>query len=319
MKHSVLCLFVAAALCAAGSAFARQITIGTSPQATAGYAMGSAVAKLMSEKMGVQARVQPFTGNSLAVAGMNRGEVDFSVVNEIEVVEALNGEGAYQGRKQGNVRMAAILFPLAVTIYVKKDSPIQDVADLKGKRLPWGYTAMVTLKRVVGAILANGGLNENDIDPVLVPNINRGADDFAAGKADAFFFALGPAKVTEVDAAVGGLRALPVSDAPAAVARMKKVLPQGYVLEVKPRPGLAGVAQPTRALAYDYTLIVGKHVADDVVYKVVKLLAANKPALVASFRGFGGFNPKRLAKKMDAQFHPGAVKYLKEAGQWPPK
>jgi len=319
MKRRVPQLLLGAALCAALSAPAQQITIGTSPQASAGYAMGAAIAKLVSDKMGVQARVQPFTGNSLAVAGMNRGEVDFSVVNEIEVVEALNGEGAYQGRKQDNVRMAAILYPLAVSIFVRKDSPVHALADLKGKRLPWGYTAMVTLKRVVGAILANGGLGEADIDPVLVPNINRGADDFASGKADAFFFALGPAKVTEVDAAVGGLRALAVSDAPADVARMQAVLPQGYVLEVKPRPGLAGVAQPTKALAYDYTLVVGKHVADDVVYQVLKSLAANKPALVESFRGFGGFDPKRLAKKMDATFHPGAERYLKEAGQWPPR
>ena len=319
MNRAIPRLLLGAALCAAQSALSQQITIGTSPQATAGYAMGSAIAKLMTEKMGAQARVQPFTGNSLAVAGMNRGEIDFSVVNEIEVVEALNGEGAYQGRRQGDVRMAALLYPFPVTIFVRKDSPIHRLADLKGKRLPWGYTAMVTLKRVVGAILANAGLGEADIEPVLVPNINRGADDFASGKADAFFFALGPAKVTEVDAAVGGLRALAVSDAPADVARMQAVLPQGYVLEVKPRPGLAGVAQPTKALAYDYTLVVGKHVAADVVYKVVKLLADNKPALVESFRGFSGFDPKRLAKKMDAPFHPGAERYLKEAGQWPPR
>lgn len=215
--------------------------------------------------------------------------------------------------------MAAVLYPLTVTIYVREDAPIKTLSDLKGRRVPWGYTAQLTLKSVVGALLANGGLSENDIDQVLVPNINRGADDFAAGKADAFFFALGAGKVSEVDAAVAGLRALPVSDAPAALARMRKVLPQGYVIELKPRPGLAGVDQPTKVLAYDYTLIVGKHVSDDLVYRVVELLADSKPLLVESFRGFGGFDPKRMVKKMDAQFHPGALKYFKENGQWPPK
>jgi hypothetical protein len=115
------------------------------------------------------------------------------------------------------------------------------------------------------------------------------------------------------------LRALPLSDAADAVARTQKVLAQGYVFEAKPRPGLAGVAQPTKVLAYDYTLIAGKHVSEDVVYKVVKHMAENKPALVESFRGFGAFDPKRLGKKIDAQFHPGAVKYLTEVGQWPPK
>lgn len=309
-----------AALCAlafAGSALAQQVTIGTSAQASAGYAMGSAIAKLMSDKMGLQARVQPFSGNSLALAGMNRGEIDLSVVNEIEIVEALGGAGAYQGRQQENVRMAAVLYPFTVAFLVKKDAPYRTIADLKGKRVPWGYTAQLTLKTVVGALLANGGMTEADIDQVLVPNVVRGADDFSAGRADAFFFALGAGKVTETDAAVGGLRVLPVSDAPAAVAGMQKVLPQGYVLELKPRPGLAGVAEPTKVLAYDYTMVVGKHVKDEVVYGLLKAMAQNKDLLASSFAGFRAFDPQHMAKKMDAQFHPGAVKYLQEAGQWP--
>jgi TRAP transporter TAXI family solute receptor len=308
-----------AALVFAGGAGAQQVSIGTSPQATAGYAMGAAIAKLMSEKMGLQARVQPFTGNSLAMAGMNRGEIDVSVVNEVEIVEALAGAGAYQGRKQENVRMAAVLYPFTVAFLVKKNAPYRSIADLKGKRVPWGYTAQLTLKTVVGALLANGALGESDIEPVLVPNVNRGAEDFAGGKADAFFFALGAGKVSETDAAVGGLRTLPVSDAPDAVARMQKILPQGYVFELKPRPGLAGVAEPTKVLAYDYTLIVGRHVKEEVVYGLVKAMAENKDLLASSFAGFRALDPKRLAKKMQAPYHPGAVKYLQETGQWPPR
>ena len=308
-----------AALGFAGAAGAQQVSIGTSPQATAGDAMGSAIAKLMSEKLGVQARVQPFTGNSLAMAGMNRGEIDVSVVNEVEIVEALAGAGAYQGRKQENVRMAAVLYPFTVAFLAKKATPPISIAELKGKRVPWGYTAQLTLKTVVGALLANGGLAEGDIEPVLVPNVNRGAEDFASGKADAFFFALGAGKVSETDAAVGGLRTLPVSDVPEAVARMQKVLPQGYVYELEPRPGLAGIAAPTKVLAYDYTLIVGRHVKDQLVYAWVKAMAENKELLAGSFAGFRGLDPEKLAKKMEATYHPGAVKYLQEAGQWPPR
>jgi TRAP transporter TAXI family solute receptor len=308
---------ILAAVLFAGAAGAQQISIGTSPQATAGYAMGSAIAKLMADKMAMQARVQPFTGNSLALAGMNRGEIDVSVANEVEIVEALTGAGAYQGRKQENVRMAAVLYPFTVAFLVKKDAPYRSIADLKGKRVPWGYTAQLTLKAVVGALLANGGLGEGDIDQVLVPNVVRGADDFSAGRADTFFFALGAGKVSETDAAVGGLRTLPVSDAPEAVERMRKVLPQGYVFEVKPRPGLAGVAEPTKVLAYDYTLVVGRHVKDDVVHGLVKAMAENKDLLAESFAGFRAMDPKRMAKKMEAPYHPGAQKYFQEAGQWP--
>ena len=308
-----------AALVLSGTAAAQQVSIGTSPQGTAGYSMGAALAKLMAEKTPYQARVQPFTGNSIALAGINQGEVDFSVVNEIEIVEALQGSGSYQGRKQQNVRLAAVLYPFTVAIMVKKDAPMQTIADLKGKRMTWGYTAQLTLKAVVGAMLANGGLTENDIQPVLVPNVNRGADDFASGKADAFFYALGAAKVTETDASVGGLRVLPLSEAPDAVARMKKALPQGYVYEVKPRPGLAGVTAPTKVLAYDYVLVAGKHVKDETVFRLLSAMAENKEILAASFGGFNAFDPARMAKPMEAEYHSGAQMFLIKNAQWPPR
>lgn len=308
-----------AALVLSGTAAAQQVSIGTSPQGTAGYSMGAALAKLMAEKTPYQARVQPFTGNSIALAGMNQGEVDFSVVNEIEIVEALQGSGSYQGRKQENVRLAAVLYPFTVAILVKKDAPMQTIADLKGKRMTWGYTAQLTLKTVVGAMLANGGLAESDIQPVLVPNVNRGADDFAGGKADAFFYALGAAKVTETDASVGGVRVLPMSDAPDAVARMKKALPQGYVYEVKPRPGLAGVSAPTKVLAYDYVLVAGKHVKDEIVFRLLSAMYENKPILAGSFGGFNAFDPARMAKPMEAEYHAGAQMFLIKNAQWPPR
>jgi TRAP transporter TAXI family solute receptor len=312
-------LLFLAALLASGAALAQQVSIGTSPQGTAGYSMGAALAKLMAERTQYQARVQPFSGNSIALAGINRGELDFTVANEVEIVEALKGAGAYEGRKQENVRLASVLYPFTVAILVKKDSPMQVIAHLKGKRLTWGYTAQVTLKTVVGAMLANGGLGEADIQPVLVPNVVRGADDFTGGKADAFFFALGAAKVTEADAAVGGVRALALSDAPEAVARMKKVLPEGYVLEVKPRPGLAGVAAPTKVLAYDYVLVAGTHVKDEVVFRLLEAMAGNKALLAASFAGFNAFDPQRMSKRVETEYHSGAQKYLIKAGQWPPQ
>jgi TRAP transporter TAXI family solute receptor len=312
-------MLVLAALFLSGAAAAQQVSIGTSPQGTAGYSMGAALAKLLTEKSTYQARVQPFTGNSIALAGINQGEVDLSVVNEIEIVEALRGAGSYQGRKQENVRLAAVLYPFTVAILVKKDAPMQSIADLKGKRMTWGYTAQLTLKTVVGAILANGGLGEADIQPVLVPNVNRGADDFAGGKADAFFYALGAAKVTETDASVGGLRALPLSDAPDAVARMKKALPPGYVLELKPRPGLAGIAAPTKVLAYDYVLVAGKHVKDEMVFRLLSAMYENKDILVSSFAGFNAFNPERMSKRIEAEYHTGAELFMLKTAQWPPR
>ena len=71
---------------------------------------------------------------------------------------------------------------------------------------------MRNIDMVTRAMLATAGLTEADVKPVLVPNVVRSADDFMAGNADMFFFAFGGPKVREVDATVGGIRALEIDD-----------------------------------------------------------------------------------------------------------
>src|SRR3546814_19255339 len=55
----------------------------------------------------------------------------------------------------------------------------------------YGYSSQATIETVIDGLLANGGLKRDDVRRVLVPNVVRGADDFASGKVDAAFFAIG--------------------------------------------------------------------------------------------------------------------------------
>jgi TRAP transporter TAXI family solute receptor len=305
--------FAAATFFAAG-AHAQALGFGSAPQGSIGYNMSAAIAKTIAEAEGIQSRVQPYSGSSAVLPLVNSGELDLAVCNVLEIQEAANGEGPYAGRKQSNLRVLGVIFPLYSSIFVRKDSPIKTLADLKGKRVPYGFTAQVTLERIVSAILASGGLGSNDIVPVMVPNVIRGADDFMEGKIDGGFFAIGAAKVAEVHKSVGGIRYLPVPDDPAALAAMRKLMPYAYVTEVKPSPAFVGLDGPTKLMAYDYLVAVGAHVKDDVVYKIAKAMYENKPKLVESLRAFNGFNPGDMHKSMPATFHPGSEKYYKEKG-----
>ncbi|MEX0871601.1 MAG: TAXI family TRAP transporter solute-binding subunit [Aquisalimonadaceae bacterium] len=298
-----------------GSAQAQQIAFGTMGQGTAGYSMGAAIAGVLSEN-GIRARVQPSAGTSAYLPLMETGELDFGIANIVETSEALSGTGGFEGHRHDNVRIASILFPFRVGMFVPEDSDIETLSDLRGKRVTHGYTTQRTIGRVVDALLANGGLTSDDIRPVRVPNVVRGADDLAAGRADAGFFAIGAGKVSEVDASVGGVRFLPVSEDPEAVERMQAVVPEAYVATVQPRSGMAGIAQPTPSMAYDYVLLVGAHVPADTVAEVVKILNANKDKLAASFGGFRGWDTNRMFVETDAPYHEGAEKALRELGQW---
>ena len=75
---------------------------------------------------------------------------------------------------------------------------------------------------------------------MLVPNVVRSADDFAAGAADMFMFAFGAPKVREVDVTVGGTRILEIPELPGMEAA-RKISPYGYLSDVAPGPIFIGV------------------------------------------------------------------------------
>jgi TRAP transporter TAXI family solute receptor len=298
---------------------AQMLGLGTGKQGFWTYSAGAAIAKVASDK-GMNLRLQPYGGTSAYVPAVNANEIEFGLANELETNYAITGKVIYKDKPQANVRVVAILSPLYSVLFVRKDSDIKTVADLKGKRVVSDFVSQRVLDVLVQGTLANGGLSYADVQKVPVPNVAGGADAFAEGKADAFMFALGSAKVAETDAKVGGVRVLPTDPSPEAMARMRKFIPVAYPIMIQPRPGLAGVNEPTMVYAYDYLVLANSNVPEGAVYQLTKILHDSKDALSASFAALRDFNPQRMAKDMGpVQFHPGALKFYKEVGQWPPK
>ena len=182
---------------------------------TLNHTSGSAVAKVLKEKAGLNVVMQPTAGESVlipmvAAARRSSASPTFS-------------RSKRPRRRSANLRLIGSLHPLRGAFWVRKDTNMRTMADLKGKKVGMGYSAMRTIDPMVKAILATGGLTEKDVTPVLIPNVIRGADDFASGAADMFFFAFGAPKVREVDATVGGIRALEIPEGGMAAAQ--KILP----------------------------------------------------------------------------------------------
>jgi uncharacterized protein len=184
------------------------------------------------------------------------------------------------------------------------------MADLKGKKVGMGYSAMRTIDPMIRAILATGGLTEKDVTPVLIPNVIRGADDFTSGAADMFFFAFGAPKVREVDATVGGIRALEIPESGMAAA--KKLLPEGYLSPAVPNGFFIGVDHPMGVYTWDNMIFTNAKVSDDSVYKLIDTLEKNKADMVSIQPALREFSAAALYKDYGITYHPGALKYFKE-------
>src|SRR5262245_53676541 len=221
------------------TAVAQTYGIATMQPGTLNHSTGSAIAKVLKEKGALNTLVQATAGETVLIPMVGRGETDLGIANILEVVNVTEGGGP--AGKQPDLRLIGTIHPLRVAFFVRKDSAMKTIADLKGKRVTMGFSAMRTIDTLVLAMLATAGLTGQDVKPVLVPNVIRGADDFLSGAADTFMFAFGGPKVREVDATVGGLRAL---DVPAeGMEASRKIFAHGYLTDAAPGPAFIGVAQ----------------------------------------------------------------------------
>jgi len=290
----------------AGIASAQTYGFATLPPGTLNHTTASAVAKVLKEKAGLNVLVQPTAGDNVIIPMVNRGEAEIGIANAPEIASALEG-----GRNK-DVRLIGTAHPLRSAFWVRKDSAMKTIADLKGKRVVMGYSAMRVLDGMARAILATAGLSEKDISPILVPNVVRGADDFISGAADMYFFAFGAPKVREVEATVGGTRVLEINADGMPAAR--KISPYGYLSDAAPGPVFIGVEKPMKVYTFDNVLITSSKVPDDLVVKIIETLEANKADLVAVQPVLREFAAASLYKTFDMPYHPGALKYFKDKG-----
>jgi TRAP transporter TAXI family solute receptor len=285
------------------AASAQTYGFATLPPGTLNHTTASAISKIMKEKGGVNMLVQPTAGDQVINPLVGRGEVEIGITNIMEVQDALDG-----GLK--DMRIVSAAHALRTPMFVRKDSGMFKNADLKGKRVTMGYSAMRNIDKTVRAMLAADGLTENDVKPVLVPNVVRSADEFIAGSADMFSFAFGGPKVKEADATVGGIRALEINEGGMAAA--KKIMPWAYLTQIGPGPIFTGVEKPMKVYSFDNVIITSAKVSDDLVYKLLDLMDKNKDDLIAVQPVLREWSPAFGYKQYGVPYHPGALKFFKE-------
>lgn len=262
-------------------------------------------------------RVIPQGGPDVTIPLVNTGELEFSVSNSIPVYYAQRGAAMFRDRPQETVRMVAALYNLNVAFFVRADSDIQSMEDLRGRRVATEFTGQRVLHTMQSAILATVGMGIADLDAVPVPSGVRGVDEFDAGGVDATIFSVGSGRVQQAHASVGGLRWLPVPMTDEAQAALVAVAPGSYIEEIQPSESRVGITGPTGVFAGPFLLVAGENTPEDMVYSVTRLIHENAETLGAADAQFLDFDPANMARDLDIQMHPGAIRFYREIGLLP--
>ena len=287
--HALRAGAAALLLAAAPAAAQAPMGLGTMAPGTVSHATGMAIAGVLSERDGPEMRVLPNAGEAVLMDLLALGDLDFAIANALEAFTAM------EAAPDAGVQVAAVLYPLHVGLFVRADSDLHNVADLAGKRVTAGFAASPAIARLLDAVLAGGGLSTDDVVSVRVGDLVTGADRFVDGRADAFFFALGAAKLMEVNSGIP-LRLLALPSEPSTQERIQAVAPVAYVATLPPRPNLVGVGAPTPTLSFDNLLVTREGVPDAAVTAVLEVLRTGRDDLIARFPAFAGLDPATLTR-----------------------
>lgn len=312
----VLAVATVGPMALAGPAGAGQKFVVIGGGATTGvyYQVALHACKLMNEELGSEGYScigRPSLGSVFNVNAVNRGLLNFGVVQSDRNWQAFHGEADWKGKAVTDLRSVFSVHPETVMLVTRADTGITSVTDLRGKRVNIGNPG--------------SGQRGNAEDVLRLSGIDKDKDLTAEGlqqdeasralvdrKLDAFFYTVGNPWGGGLEIANSTeLRMVPI-DSPA----IKKFVGEHpyYVMTTIPSGIYKGVDRPVPTYAVKATVVTSAREPDDVVYDFVRAVFENLGRFREAHAAFKHLEPGDMLAGLSAPLHPGAEKYFKEKG-----
>src|ERR1700712_2726997 len=285
---------------------------------TAGFNIAVAVGKMLKDKYSTDLRVLP-AGNDVArLTPLRTGRAVSSAMGS-GTYFAQEGVFEFGAREWGPQPLQLVLSSVdcnAGSLGVARDTGVTEIKQLRGKRVGF-VVGSPALNQNALAILAFGDLKQSDVKVVEFSSYGAMWKGLINNDTDAAFATTitGPAKEAETSPRGIIWPPLPHNDS-AGWDRVQKV--GSFFFRHLATCG-AGISKekPIELGNYPYPIFVvyGTQTPDQ-VYAVTKAMITGYDIYKDATPGAGGLAADRQTKNWVVPVHPGAVKALKEAGQW---
>jgi TRAP transporter TAXI family solute receptor len=316
----------AAAALAAGSLVAggaqaqkltlKSITIGSNPAGSVYYLLAGGFAKTLQQELKVRTTAQPHAGSSVYIPLLERGEMTLGLNSSLDSAMARSATAPY-AQKYEKVTAINRFWELPYAYIVKASSPIKTMEDLKGKRVLVNVKTNVSLYGANKAMLATAGLDEKDVNSMDSGGVVAGINAVVEDRADAATVALGMPQLVKAHASTpGGIRVLPLGSKGTDDFVGKRM--RGLrTMTVEPAKRLPMIDQPKLIGAFDSYLNAGTTVTDDDAYLIAKALHTSWDKMQKDYGPLRGLKASEIVPPTNVMpYHPGAIKYYREAGVW---
>ena len=294
----------------AGSAQAvEQLSMGTSSVGGFFYNVGAPVAQCINKALPEVNVTAEFTeGSTENLRLIQKKKMQLATISPM--VGWFAGKGIRMFKKSGavNFRVVVRLLPNGnVWTTLKKNKTINTIRDFKGHRVGIGTGGIGVVSRL--QLLYHGIDIKKDIKPFF-PQTGELATLLKDGKIDVSFLTEGLAKMVT---ATHEVKMISWDEEE----RKKYVSEKPYFGAFNYKPNhFKGVDYEVKTIDNGIQLICDTDMSDAMVYKLAKAVIENIDCISNIFAPAKALNPKWCASKLGNPFHPGAIKYFKDAGLW---
>jgi hypothetical protein len=322
MKRQPLTLLFSAALSVAAvtatPAVAQEkfVTIGTGGQTGVYYVVGQSVCRLINRNAnehGIRCNA-PSSGGSVAnVNAIRNGEMDMGVVQSDIQYKAYNGAQNFEDAgKFEEMRAMFALHGEPLTVVAREDADIDNVKDLKGKRVNLGNPGSGQRDTMEVVMEALGWTRE---DFALVSELDAAEQAAALGdnNIDAMVYVAGHPNgsiqeaTTTVDSVIVSVTGEEID---------KLIADRPYYAKATIPGGIyRGNEDDVDTFGVRATLVTSTNTSDDVVYHTVKAVFENFDRFKRLHPAFATLKEEEMIKEgLSVPLHDGAVRYYKERG-----
>ena len=291
------------------------LSMGTAPVGGAFAVVGQAISEVLNANKGDsnwKMQAKGTKGSQENIRRLAKGDLQLAVSNSAITYFAVRGESGWE--QKYDMRALATLAPNVAMFITTADSGIKTIADLKGKRVVIG-PAGAGFEMFVEPLLAGHGVRMEDLSPLNATQ-SAAVDMLGDGSADAAFLG-GAVPTSSISQACSTYDIVFIPFGESERIKLVDDYPffQPYTIPQDKYPDLTG----------DYAGLNGgsMHVItsadqdEDLIYEITKLIWENRAAIADQHPAGKAINEKNVARYTGTEFHPGAIRFYKEAGIWP--
>ena len=287
---------------------------------SAGYTQASAISNALLKAYNVRVRMIP-SGTAIGrITPVLAKKCDVGILAN-EVYFSSEGLGDFASREWGPQDLRVLCgAPTSIGLVATAKSGVKTMRDLKGKRVAYVPGAASINVKTEWGWLAFGGLTWDDVIKTTFPSYGAYNEALISGDVDAGQTSSGNPKMYQLETSPQGIYWIPMPpEDKEGWARVQKRLPFLYpLLETQgagvPKEGvwMAGYRYPIFTVTADTDV--------DFVYNLMKSIHQTFDLYKDAHAHMPRWKVEQSAvPPIDAPFHEGAIKYLREIGVWNPE